>query len=83
MKRLTALCCLIFVGCATAPMPRTLLRLSEDSNARTDSPVDVAEPVRVETRAGTFLVSPGHAEDFLKLLAGEPTPIHFYAGAEP
>ncbi|MDC0714449.1 hypothetical protein POL68_38695 [Stigmatella sp. ncwal1] len=82
MKRLTALCCLMFVGCATAPAPRTL-RLSDNSSVRTDSPVDVAEPVRVETRAGTFLVSPGHAEDFLKLLAGEPTATHFYAGAEP
>ncbi|PTL77657.1 hypothetical protein [Vitiosangium sp. GDMCC 1.1324] len=30
-------------------------------------------PVRMETPAGTFLVHPNNAEDFAKLLSGEPT----------
>ncbi|NVJ27588.1 hypothetical protein HUW62_40880 [Myxococcus sp. AM011] len=36
-----------------------------------------AEPVRLETRAGTFLVHPNNAEDFSRALAGEPTQQHY------
>jgi hypothetical protein len=81
MKRLPALGLLAFVGCATAPVPQTL-RLSGNGKAPQELPGEAAEPVRLETRAGTFLVNPGHVEDFAKLLAGESVPTPFYAGVD-
>jgi hypothetical protein len=86
MKLHAALCCLIFAGCATAPS----LRAADVSQAALDDggggPAGGAQeaggPVRMETPAGTFLVSPGHAEDFVKALSGEPTQTRFFAGAE-
>lgn len=81
MKLLPALCFLAFVGCATAPVPKTL-RLSENAAAHEHRPGQDVGPVRVETRAGTFLVNPLHAEDFAKALAGEATPTRFYAGTD-
>ena len=58
-----ALMLLTLAGCATVPSPR-----SRD-----------AEPVRLETPAGTFLVHPNNAEDFSKLLAGEPTEKQYFS----
>jgi hypothetical protein len=81
MKILPALGFLALVGCATAPVPKTS-RLAEKAGAHGSGHEVQLEPVRVETRAGTFLVNPGHAEDFAKALAGESTPTRFYAGAD-
>ena len=77
MKLHAVLCVLaLAAGCATLPSPRS----SEDSLAPVPGSggpagdVDsVPEPVRLETPAGSFLVHPSSAEDFAKLLAGEPT----------
>ena len=41
---------------------------------------EMTEPVRIETTAATFLVRDTVAEDFQKLLAGEPTQNQYYAG---
>lgn len=75
MKLHAALGFLIFAGCATSS-PHTLKAEQQASPAGTEQ---LADPVRVETPAGTFLVNPSHAEDFRKLLAGEPTSKDFYA----
>lgn len=85
MKLYAALCCLLFAACATTASQGT--RSSAEAwmdggggpGGRTE---ETREPVRVETPAGTFLVSPGHQEDFQKLLSGEPTRVPFYAGAD-
>lgn len=41
---------------------------------------EMTEPVRIETTAATFLVRDTVADDFSKLLAGEPTQHQYYAG---
>jgi hypothetical protein len=69
MKLRAALCLLVLAGCATVPSMR-----SSDV-----SPHAVPEPVRLETPAGSFLVHPNNAEDFAKLLAGEPTDKQYFA----
>ena len=46
-------------------------------------PHELAEPVRLETRSGTFLVHPNNASDFQKLLAGEPTRQRYSASILP
>jgi hypothetical protein len=85
MKLHAALCCLLFAACATTssqgtrPSAETLQDGGGGPGGRTEQ---AREPVRVETPAGTFLVSPGHAEDFQKLLSGEPSRVPFYAGAD-
>lgn len=76
MKLHAALCMLALAGCATVPSPRP-----EDAGqaplAGSGGPAGevqaIPEPVRMETPVGTFLVHPNNAEDFAKLLAGEPT----------
>lgn len=74
MKLHAALILLALAGCATVSSSR-----SSDAEplAGSGGPGgDVhggSEPVRMETPAGTFLVHPNNAEDFAKLLAGEPT----------
>jgi hypothetical protein len=86
MKLHAALGFLVFAGCATAPFSRAMsaLEASEDGGGGTAGILqETPEPVRVETPAGTFLVSPRHEEDFKKALAGEPTSTHFHAAAEP
>ena len=74
MKRHAVVCLLILSGCATATAARsdtdalqsTLQGVTGDSGMPSG-------PVRLETPAGTFLVHPNNAEDFGRLLAGEPT----------
>ena len=44
------------------------------------APPEMTEPVRIETTAATFIVRDAVAEDFQKLLAGEPTQHEYYAG---
>jgi len=85
MKSLAALCFLVFVGCATTQSTQAMSvseATSEGGGGPGGSAEELATPERIETPAGTFLVSPGHAEDFAKALAGESTPTHFYAGAD-
>jgi hypothetical protein len=74
MKLPAALCLLAVAGCATAPAMRT----NGDTRAARQAP-ELSEPVRLETRAGTFLVQPENAEDFGRALAGEPTDKHYSA----
>ncbi|HEX8697988.1 MAG TPA: hypothetical protein VF815_04075 [Myxococcaceae bacterium] len=84
MKLHAALCLLVFVGCATTQSTQGMSAAeaaSEGGGGPAGSVEAPASPVRLETPAGTFLVSPGHAEDFAKALAGEATPTHFYAGS--
>jgi hypothetical protein len=70
MRLHVALGFLFFSGCATVPASR----LDEGSGGTVAAePHELAEPVRLETRSGTFLVHPNNANDFEKLLAGEPT----------
>jgi hypothetical protein len=83
MKTLAALCFLVLAGCATTQSTQTMSvseANSEGGGGPAGSVEELASPVRLETPAGTFLVSPGHAEDFAKALAGEATPTRFYAG---
>lgn len=86
MKFLAALCFLVLAGCATTQSAQALSvseALSEGGGGPAGSMEEApASPVRLETPAGTFLVSPGHAADFAKALAGEATPTRFYAGAD-
>ncbi|WP_224373003.1 hypothetical protein [Hyalangium versicolor] len=76
MKLPVALGFLVFAGCATSSSQHALVVEQTSSQAGESLPAD---PVRLETPAGTFLVNPAHAEDFHKLLAGEPTSKPFYA----
>ncbi len=84
MKLYAALCFLVFAGCATTQSTQA----TSVSEAPSRGPAacrlaawkSLASPVRLETPAGAFLVSPRHAEDFAKALAGEATPTHFFAG---
>lgn len=77
MKPYIVLCSLFFAGCATVPS-----EMRDDGSGGTvaSGTQEVAEPVRLETRAGTFLVRPSNAADFEKLLAGEPTQQRYTAG---
>ena len=70
MRLHVALGFLTLAGCATVPSPR-----GEDGSGGTVAaePHALAEPVRLETRSGTFLVHPDNAQDFQKRLVGEPT----------
>ncbi|HEX8820022.1 MAG TPA: hypothetical protein VF794_08875 [Archangium sp.] len=68
MKLHAVLCVLALAGCATLPPPP-----SAGSGGPAGDSNTVSEPVRLETPAGSFLVHPNNAEDFAKLLAGEPT----------
>jgi hypothetical protein len=85
MKLHAALCFLVFAGCASTQSTRAMTVLqvpAEDGAGAAGRLEQAAPPVRLETPAGTFLVSPGHAEDFAKALAGEATPTRFYAGTD-
>ncbi len=77
MKPYLALCSLFFAGCATLPS-----NMRDDGSGGTvaERPHELAEPVRLETRSGTFLVHPNNAPDFQRLLAGEPTQQRYTAG---
>lgn len=84
MKFLAALCFLV-VGCATtqtAQVASTSEAALEGGGGPAGQVEQLASPVRLDTPAGSFLVSPGHAEDFARALAGEATPTRFYAGAD-
>ncbi len=73
MKLHAALCLLALAGCATVPSTRSNpLEVPGGGGPAGDSQA-LPEPVRMETPAGTFLVHPNNAEDFTRLLAGEPT----------
>ena len=68
---------LFFSGCATVPASH----LADGSGGTVaNGPHELAEPMRLETRSGTFLVHPNSARDFEKLLAGEPTQQRYSAG---
>jgi hypothetical protein len=85
MKSLAALCFLVLAGCATTQSTQAMNvseATSEGGGRPGASAEELAMPARIETPAGTFLVSPGHAEDFAKALAGEATPMRFYAGTD-
>ncbi len=70
MKLHAALCLLALTGCATVASTRPT---QAEPFAGSGGPAGDEQPVRLETPAGTFLVHPNNAEDFGKLLAGEPT----------
>ncbi|MFL5355157.1 hypothetical protein [Archangium sp.] len=80
MKLHAALILLALAGCATVSSPR-----SRDAGpvAGSGGPAgdvrEAAEPVRLETPAGTFLVHPNNAEDLAKALAGQPTDKQYYS----
>ncbi len=74
MKLHAALCLLALSGCATvASSPSTRAEPFAGSGGPAGDTSGGREPVRMETPAGTFLVHPNNAEDFSRLLAGEPT----------
>ncbi len=80
MKLHAALCLLVLAGCATVPSMRSNdLALVPGSGGPSGDSLVVPEPVRLETPAGSFLVHPNNAEDFAKLLAGEPTDKQYFA----
>ena len=66
-RRLLWVCALSLVSCGGLEAPDA-------------APVEMNEPVRIETTAATFLVRDTVAADFEKLLAGEPTQHQYYAG---
>jgi hypothetical protein len=74
MKLHAALCLLALAGCATVPLTRSSdVEPVAGGGGPAGDARGVPEPVRMETPAGTFLVHPNNAEDFSRLLAGEPT----------
>ncbi len=70
MKLYAPLCLLALAGCATVLSPGSI---DTGSGGPAGAVQPVSAPVRMETPAGTFLVHPNNAEDFARLLAGEPT----------
>ncbi|MFY1824341.1 hypothetical protein ACN47A_00330 [Myxococcus fulvus] len=68
---------LLFAGCAT--LPSLPVDAGGGGTVSADPHPDMA-PVRLQTRAGTFLVHPNNAEDFARALAGEPTQRHYTTG---
>lgn len=70
MRLHVALGILFFSGCATVP---TSGREDGSGGTVATEPHELAKPVRLQTRSGTFLVHPNNAQDLEKLLAGEPT----------
>jgi hypothetical protein len=81
MRRHAALCLLILSGCATvtASGSHPVESLSGRSECQSGGEGGQPGPVRLETPAGTFLVHPNNAEDFGKLLAGEPTEHQYFS----
>lgn len=80
MKLYAALMLLTLAGCATVPArSREAGPVAGSGGPVGDVRQDAAEPVRLETSAGTFLVHPNNAEDFAKLLAGEPTEKQYFS----
>ena len=77
MKRHAALCLLILSGCATVTASNSDQVASRSEGQRGEG--GQPGPVRLETPAGTFLVHPNNAEDFGKLLAGEPTEHQYFS----
>jgi hypothetical protein len=75
MKLHAALVLLTLAGCATVSSPRSrdAEPVAGSGGPAGDARREASEPVRLETPAGTFLVHPNNAEDFSRLLAGEPT----------
>ncbi|MBZ4418206.1 hypothetical protein [Myxococcus sp. RHSTA-1-4] len=80
MRLHVALGFLFFSGCATVS---TQGREDGSGGTVAGEPHELAEPVRLETRSGTFLVHPNNAGDFQKLLAGEPTRQRYSASILP
>ncbi|WP_426750053.1 hypothetical protein [Myxococcus sp. Y35] len=68
---------LLFAACATVPADRLV---AEREGSVAGEPHELAAPVRLETRSGTFLVHPNNVEDFGRLLAGEPAQHRYTAG---
>ncbi|MCE9666204.1 hypothetical protein LY474_00105 [Myxococcus stipitatus] len=64
-------------GCATVPV----MGLDDGSGGSVAlEPHPDAEPVRLQTRVGSFLVHPNNADDFARALAGEPTEQRYTSG---
>jgi hypothetical protein len=84
MKLHILLCFLVFAGCATtSSRALSAVDVSQDGGGGPGGrSAQGVEPVRMQTPAGDFLVSPAHAEDFQKLLSGEPTSKPFHAGVD-
>lgn len=79
MKLHVALCFLLFAGCATTSSPHAAQASLKSAAGTVGTTPEQAELVRVETSAGAFLVSPPQAQDFKKVLSGEPAPASFSA----
>lgn len=77
----TVSCVLWLSGCATVSSPHPGPGESRVASAWNAEQV-LAEPVRLESTAGTFLVHPNNAQDFMKLLAGEPTQQQYFSGGD-
>ncbi len=82
--KLHALCCvLILSACASVTSSAGGPGASPRASARVGdvgtSEAVLSEPVRLESPAGTFLVHPNNAQDFKRLLAGEPTQQQYYS----
>lgn len=77
MRLQAMLCVLVLAGCATARSGVQANLAGQDGSG--DTSRGATEPVRLETSVGTFLVQPSHAEDFARLLSGEPTQQQYYS----
>jgi hypothetical protein len=75
MKLYATLCFLVLAGCATVPAAHSLAGGGGPAGATGEG----LDAVRLETPAGTFLVHPNNAEDFARLLAGEPTQQQYFS----
>ena len=75
MKLHAALCLMVLASCATVPAPRSLSEAGSGGSLGREA----SEPVRLETPSGAFLVHPNNAEDFARLLAGEPTQQQYFS----
>jgi hypothetical protein len=69
MKIVLVLCAVSLAGCALSPV----------RGSGAVAPASTAGTQRIETSAGAFLVRPAVAEDFRRLLAGEPTHRQYFA----
>jgi hypothetical protein len=80
--KLQLLCGVLWLcGCATVSSPRPEVRESLAAGVGGSGEVQ-PDPVRLESTAGTFLVHPNNAQDFVKLLAGEPTQHQYFSGGD-
>ena len=80
MRLQAVLCVAMLTGCASAPAVRSGVTADLAARGGSGDPSQaMAEPVRVESTVGAFLVQPKNAEDFTRLLAGESTQHQYYS----